>query len=285
MAAIVLDPAGMAAAVPLMERYLDLLEQAYVLVGGITIPVGVPPSVRGQVEGVLADARGELIGALRALGHLPAELRRRVQAARQADSDWPLAVNLGAGALRTFGDSFTVGDLSWATRMGWQGRDALAAIRAGKVDNFDALREFRRDWPSTVDMPRAQNVPDTLLKGAKGLSHGAAALDTAAVALDNFTNPNLSDTQKVTRTAASLTTDAGVSFLAAAGSGAAFGSAAGPPGLLIGVGASVTWSVLDSKLGVSNAVGDAAADVVDGAGSLADDAVDGAKKVVGKLIP
>ncbi|GLZ40617.1 hypothetical protein [Actinokineospora sp. NBRC 105648] len=241
---IVIDPAGMSAAVPVLERYLDAAQRGHGSVAAVALPAGLPPDVRTMVEAALDDAMSTLGGVVRSVGHLPAELRRRIQQAQRADTPWTTAVDLFAGAAGLFGASFKAGA-----------------------------------------HPRFPSAPPKFLgQLARGIDHGSTGVSALVTALDNLANPDLSGSQKIARTAASVGGGLLVTVGARAATGAMLGAEFGPPGIIAGGVASVGWSVFDSQFHVSDAVGDAAAPVLDKAKDVADDVIGGAHQVIGKLV-
>lgn len=262
MPAIVLDPCGMQAAIVAVDRYLDTLEGAVRALVSVPLPTGLPPAVRSRVEGAVASARYEVLSAVRALDGMPADLRRRVVAARRADLDWPLAVGLGTGAVKMFAGSFSAAVPSAPALAAALLMDARHQPRPSSKDLWRTYRDQKVAAKEFLE----RTVPSRLRTGAEWAGRAAGFANAFAVGFDNFRNPSLSTSQKIGRTGATVATDAAVSVGAAAASGAVFGSAAGPAGVLVGGGAAVAWTIADNKFGVSNHLGDAAAAGLNAAG-------------------
>jgi hypothetical protein len=276
MTAIVVDPESMRAATVALDRYLDALELSVRALDSVTLPAGIPPAEQSMALRALSMARLDLLGAMRALHDMPADLRRRVAAAKEADESRLLALDLGKGAFSVFTGSFFAGVPSKSALAARTVRDGLTTHNQGTRDMWIKYREE----VDKADKALKRSVPKGLRWGAKGMG-GIANVGAAAYV--SFTDPSLSNSQKVGRTGAVLATNAGVSVLSGAASGAMFGSAAGPAGLLIGAGAGLAWSFADSKLGVSSHLGDAAAPVIDKVGdgfkAVGDNLSDGFKKL------
>jgi hypothetical protein len=274
MGAVVVDPATLRAMAAAVDRYLDSLESARRGLDSLTVPAGIPSSVRAVVDRALHVARSDLQHALRLLTAMPADLRRRTDAADRANE--LLALDLGKGAFGVFTGSFSGAVPSRSALAAWAVRDGLSADERSVAKMWE---KYHREADIADDTLR-RTVPRALRYGAKG---AGGLVNVAGAAYGNFTDPSLSTSQKIGRTGASLATNAGVSVLSGAASGAMFGTAAGPPGILIGAGAGLAWSFADSKLGVSEHLGNAAAGVIDSAadapGAVADTISDGLGKL------
>lgn len=269
MTAISLDPEGMQSAAVALDRYLDTLELSIRTLDSVTLPVGIPPAEQSLVLRALTTARLDLLGAMRALNSLPADLRRRVTAARRADETWPLAVDLGKNAFGVFTSSFFAGVPSKPALAARAVRNGLAAPKPRARQMWT---EYRNNAAKAEEALK-RTVPGALRGGAKVVG---GVVNIGATAYTNFSDPSLSNSKKIGRTGASLATSAGVTILSDAATGAMLGSAAGPAGLLVGAGVGLAWTFADSKLGVSEHLGDAAAGVIDKAS-------DGVKAVAGTV--
>jgi hypothetical protein len=276
MTAIVVDPGGMRAAAVVLDSYLDALELSVRALDSVTLPAGLPPAEQSLASRALSAARLDLLGAMRAVNGLPADLRRRVNAAERADETWPLALDLGKNASTMFAASFSAGVPSKPALAAWKIREGLT----GQSPSARQMWIKYREEAEKADKALERSVPKKFRWGAKGLG---GAGNVAATAYTHFSDPSLSNSQKIGRTGATLATSAGVSVLSGAASGAMLGSAAGPAGLLVGAGAGLAWTFADSKLGVSDHLGDAAAGVIDKTGDGVDAVADTISDGLGKL--
>jgi hypothetical protein len=268
------DAEALSLAIPLVVELAEVLDTAARQLGGIDIPAGVPGPLAARAAHTMSAGRRELIAAAHAIDPIPSDLLRRIRAAQQAQAPWLIASSWTVRLFKLSVSSFTMPKLKTSMAMGLAGRTVL----------FDGRRDFagggvRGRWTAVrVGAIAAKaghsrtGVPPGLAKGAKIAGKSLTGLGWGLTAYSNLTNPRLTKRQKVARTAATIATGTGVSIMAGAASGAAFGSAAGPLGALVGFGAGAAWSVADRKFGVSNAIGDAAADAAGTVGDAASDA-------------
>jgi hypothetical protein len=286
-----IDSAQLRIAIPAVEHLLTLLAGVARQVSAMDVPAGVDGAVRARVVAVLRDVDGDLRRAAHGLEAIPDDLLRRVSAAQVADAPALTAAGLTLSTMKFAAKSFAIQTLSKSMAHGMAARQAYAAWAAGERYAGSGPRgswtAFRMSAAAARDAGVTRGVPAGLGTGAKVAAKGLTWAGWGLTAYTNFRNPHLSTTQKVTRTGASIATGAGVSILAGAASGAAFGSAAGPLGAVVGFGAGTAWTIADSKLQVSRRIGDAAATAADAVGGAASDAggfvAGGAKKALGVL--
>jgi hypothetical protein len=236
-----------------------------------------------SVAHTLAGSSRDLVQAARSLDAIPDSLLRRISAAQLAESPALQAAGWSMPALTFYARAFSAPNLTPSIAAGMAGRDIWAGLRAGQrwagSGPGGALSAFRLSSAAARDATaRAGGVPAGLAKGARYAGRGLTWAGWGLTAWSNARNPYLTTEQKIGRTGAAIATGAGVSVLAGAGAGAAFGSAAGPLGTLVGFGAGAAWAFADSKLHVSEKIGDAAASAADAVGGAAKSV---AKKALG----
>ena len=278
MTALTVDPAAMSAAIPQIESLIALLNDAASGLDGVAVPAGVPAGLAAQVTSTTQSGAQSLRAQARALADVPADLRRRVAAAGEADAPWLTAAGLGLRVAGLHFGSFSLETLSKPSSWGVAARELWDGLRSGEKYGAGPWTAFRMTAATAEvasDLPHG--VPPALLKYADYGGKAVRVLSIAATAYSNIIDPNLTVEQKAGRTGATLATSAGVGILADAATAAAFGTAAGGPvGALVAFGAVAGWSVLDNKFGVSRRIGDAAADAaeaVEDAGGTAAHAV------------
>jgi hypothetical protein len=186
MTAIVVDPGGMRAAAVVLAGYLDALELSVRALDAVTLPAGVPPAQQALVSRALNTARLDLLGALRMITGLPADLRRRVSAAERADDTWPLALDLGKNAFGVFAGSFLAGVPSKPALAAWKMREGLAEPSPSARQMWT---EYRKEATKAEEGVGAfeRSVPRKLRWGARGLG---GAVNVAAIAYTNFSDPS-----------------------------------------------------------------------------------------------
>ncbi len=285
MSTISVDASDLQSAIPQVEHLIALLEGAARSLSGVTVPDGVPGGVAAQVTHTVSTAASGLRSSANTLHPIPGDLTKRAAAAAYAEmSNYFSASGWGLKALSMFTGSFSINSFSRAMAMGVginQLREGLAAGETYQAGNLTALRATSA---AAREAASTDGVPSALAKFSKYGGRGITGASWALTAYSNFTNPNLSTTQKIGRTGAQVATGMGVAAASGAAAGAAFGTAAGPPGMLIGLGAGTAWSLLDYKFHISNKIGDAAADGMDAIGDGADTVANGAKDLGDKAL-
>jgi hypothetical protein len=288
MTALSVDAEAMRAAIPQVEQLVSLLNDMARELDGIAVPAGVPAGLGARVIGAAEAGGRDLRARARGLSGVPGDLRRRVAAAQLADA--PLLTGAGWG-LRVLGlhfGTFSIQSLSRSMSWGVAARELRGGLASGETYRAGNWRAFRLSAAAAKEAGVTRGVPSGLAKTARLGGRGVTGAGWALAAYSNFRDPRLSTEQKVGRTAASIATGTGVSVLAGGASAAAFGSAAGPLGTLVGFGAGTAWTLLDNKFGVSRKIGDAAAGaagkVEDVAGDAAGAIGHGASSVADKAL-
>lgn len=282
MTVLSVDADAMMHGIPQVEQLISLLNDMAGRLDGIAVPAGVPAGLAARVTSTTHVAAQSLRAKARELDGIPGDLRRRVAAAQLADAS---ALNAAGWGLRLLGmhfHAFSIQNLNLSTSLGIAARE-LHDLPPGEGPSggWKALRIRAGEIEAASGTP---GVPGGLAKGAAVGGRLVTAAGWALAAYSNFRDPRLSIEQKAGRTAASIATGTGVSILAGAASGAAFGTAAGPLGTLVGFGAGAAWTVVDTKLGVSRRIGDAAADVTEKVEDVGGDVVHGAGSVAHKAL-
>jgi len=285
--ALTVDAESMRTAIPQVEQLVALLNDMARELDGVAVPAGVPAGLAARVTTTTRTAAQSLRSQARGLNGVPDDLRRRVAAAKLADAPW---LNAGGWGLRALGlhfRAFSMQTLSKSMSWGLAARELRDGLKSGDTYGAGNWRAFRLNTATAEAAGVTRGVPSGLAKVAGIGGKAVTGAGWALTAYSNFSDPRLSTEQKIGRTGASIATGAGVSVLAGAASGAAFGSAAGPLGTLVGLGAGAGWTVLDNKFGVSRKIGDGAADaakaVEDVGGAAADKVGDGADFVGDKV--
>lgn len=288
MTTVCVDLEDLLAATPQVEHLIALLDDASRSLSGVAVPAGVPAGLAARVAHTTASAGRDLRTRARMLDPLPGDLRRRAAAAKLAGLPWLTASGWGMKALGLFVHSFSMQTLSKSMTWGLAARELRSGLASGETYGAGRWSAFRLTSAAAKEAGVTRGVPAGLAKGAAVGGRALTGASWALAAYSNVRDPRLSVEQKVGRTGATIATGTGVSILAGAASGAAFGSAAGPLGTLVGLGAGTAWTLLDSKYHVSAAIGDAAADVADTVGDTAGDVAGtvghGAKSVAGKAL-
>lgn len=263
MTALTVDAEAIRAAIPQVEGLIALLNDAASNLDGVSVPTGVPAGLAAQVTSTTRAGAQSLRAQARGLAGVPADLRRRVAAARLAEAPLLAASGWGLRALGLHFRAFSMQTLSKSMSWGFAARELRAGWSSGETYGAGNWRAFRLSAAAAKEAGVTRGVPPGLARAAGIGGNVVRGLGWGLTAYSNFSDPRLSIEQKVGRTAASIATSAGVSTLASAASGAAFGSAAGPLGTLVGFGAGAGWTVLDNKFGVSRRIGDATAHAID----------------------
>jgi hypothetical protein len=270
---LTVDAESMRSAIPQVEQMVSLLNDMARELDGVAVPAGVPAGVAAQVTSTTRSGTQSLRAQARGLNGVPADLRRRVAAAKLADAPW---LNAGGWGLRALGlhfRAFSMQTLSKSNAWGLAARELRAGLKSGDTYGAGNLRAFRLNAAAAEAAGVTRGVPSGLATAADIGGKAVTGAGWALAAYSNFSDPRLSTEQKVGRTAATIATGTGVSVLAGAASGAAFGSAAGPLGTLVGLGAGAGWTVLDNKFGVSRKIGDGAAAAAGAVEDVGGDAV------------
>ncbi|GAA1754983.1 hypothetical protein [Luedemannella helvata] len=278
MSAYTVDPAAMRVAIPAVQALMALLDGAASDLAGVSAPAGVPGPVAARVAQVAGSVSADLRRASRDLASLPDDLLRRISAAQVANAPWATAASFGLPALGFYARSFTAQSLSRSLAAGLAAREVAAGLRAGQSyggggprGTWNAFRASSAAARAATANPRG--LPPGLGRAASVAGRGLTFVGWGVTAAQNATNPHLSTTQKVTRTAVSIGAGTGASVLGGAAAAAMVGgTAAGPVGAVAAFGAAVAWNALDNKFHVTDKVGDAAADAVDAVGGAAGDA-------------
>ena len=279
---LTVDAESMRTAIPQVEQLVSLLNDMARELDGVAVPAGVPAGLSAQVTSTTRSAAQSLRSQARGLNGVPADLRRRVAAAKLAEAPW---LNAGGWGLRALGlhfRAFSMQTLSRSNAWGLAARELRDGLKSNETYGAGALRAFRLNAAAAEAAGVTRGVPSGLATAAGIGGRAVTGAGWALAAYSNFSDPRLSTEQKVGRTAATIATGTGVSVLAGAASGAAFGSAAGPLGTLVGLGAGAGWTVLDNKFGVSRKIGDAAADATEAVEDVGGDAAKTVGHGVGK---
>ena len=284
MTAVAIDPDELRSAIPQVEHLISLLEDNARALAGITLPAGVPAGLAARVSHTVDAAGRGLQSRAGALHPVPEDLQRRLVAAGFANAPWMTATGWTLPLLGLYDRSFSIQTLSKSMTWGMAARDVRNGLAGGETYEGGAWRAFRMSSAAAKDAGITRGVPPGLAKAASLGGRGLTAVSWSLAAYSQFRNPNLSTEQKIGRTGAHIATGMGVSVLSGAAAGAAFGSAAGPVGTLVGFGAGTAWTILDNKFKVSDKIGDAAADAADTVGDAAGDAAHGVKSVAGKAL-
>jgi hypothetical protein len=272
MTALSVDAEAMRAAVPQVEQLVSLLDDMARELGGVAVPAGVPAGLGARVIGTVEAAGRDLRAQARRLAGVPGDLRRRVAAAQLADAPALAAAGWGLRLLGLHFSAFSIQNLTRSMSWGLAARELRDGLAAGERYQAGNWRAFRLSAAAAKEAAVTRGVPGALATTARLGGRGVAGAGWALTAYSNFRDPRLSTEQKVGRTAASIATGTGVSVLAGGATAAAFGSAAGPLGTVVGFGAGTAWTLLDNKFGVSRRIGDAAADAADTVEDAAGDA-------------
>lgn len=288
MTALTVDAESMRTAIPQVESLISLLTDLAGELDGVAVPAGVPAGLAARVTSTTRTAAQSLRAQARGLNGVPDDLRRRVAAAKLADAPWLNATGWGLRALGLHFRAFSMQTLSKSMSWGVAARELRDGLKSGETYGAGSWQAFRLSSTAAKEAGVTRGVPSALADTAKWGGKAVTGAGWALTAYSNFSDPRLSTEQKFGRTAASIATGTGVSVLAGAASGAAFGSAAGPLGTLVGLGAGAGWTVLDNKFGVSRKIGDAAADATEAVEDFGGDAVDtvgdGASSVADKAL-
>ncbi|GLY81912.1 hypothetical protein [Actinoallomurus iriomotensis] len=242
MTVLSVDAEAMWRGVPQVEQLVSLLEDVARGLDGVAVPAGVPPVLAARVTTTAMAGARDLRARARGLAGVPEDLRRRVAAARLADA--PLLAGAGWG-LRLLGlhfRAFSMQTLSTSMSWGVATREIREGRAAGETYKAGTWRAFRTSAVTAEEASATRGVPAALARTASAGGRAVTGAGWALTAYSNLRDPRLSAEQKVGRTAASIATGTGVSVLAGAASGAAFGSAAGPLGTLVGFGAGSAWT-------------------------------------------
>jgi hypothetical protein len=285
---MIVDPAAMRLAIPAVQELIQLLDASAAALCGVDVPAGVPAGVAAQVAHVRHGAQ-RLRSAARRLDQIPDQLLRRISAAQLADSQALQAAGWTLPLLQRFVDSFSIMSLDRWAAGGIAAREVFSMLLWGEPIGVRGGIAYgsvpRRVWlawqsisAAAVDASNARpnGLPVTANQWLERGSRGLGVASAGVTAVQNFSNPNLSTSQKFTRTGASVATGAGASALATAATAAAFGSAVPVAGTLGGFVGGMAWSFVDSKLHISDRIGDALAEPVEDAAEAAGDFASGA---------